>query len=373
MHVVVDTTALRSDPLRRSAAWKLLARLSQSDKVQIYLSDITRREFITHREDEFDSATAEVRKASEKLIDLVPWHESMDEIRASIGEIESRRKQVGHSFDAWLDDTKFNVLPVDDNHTSKVIDAYFNGYPPFPHKKSRKDFPDAFIYQSVVDLKGVLDELHVVTNDNNLGSKLGELTGIVIHESVEKFIKHESVSPLATRMESIAWFLEFATAADGIATDQSIVGAIETQLPGKSVEGFPEHYEATVQSYGEITNLVVDKAGFEDYGDGVIVLAFSTKCECIVEYFLPKFVLWGLEVEFAPSSYQDWNDHVFHVDQYHNLVIQGRIVFEAEPGDFDGNIKKLKEWSEIIEATEFDVQIAQINSEESELLQAIYE
>ena len=373
MHVVVDTTALRSDPLRRSAAWKLLERLGQSGKVQIYLSDITRREFITHREDEFDSAIVEAKRISKKLTNLVPRDQSVGKIQSSIDEIESRREQVGCGFDEWLGEAKLNVLPVDNNHTSKVIDAYFTGDPPFPQKKSRKDFPDAFIYQSVVDLKGTLDELHVVTNDNNLGSKFGELTGVVVHESVEKFIKHGSVSPLATRMESIDWFLEFATAPAGIATDQSIIDAIETQLPGKSVEGFPEHYGATIQSYGEITNLVVDNAGFEDYGDGVIVLPFSAKCDCIVEYFLPKFILWGLEGKFAPSSYQDWNDHVFCVDQYHNLTIQGRIVFEAEPGDFDGNIKELKEWSEIMEATEFDIQIDEVSSDESDLLQAIYE
>lgn len=103
----------------------------------------------------------------------------------------------------------------------------------------------------------------------------------------------------------------------------------------------------------------------------MIFVEFTAKSECIVEYYLPKFVLYGLEGDNAPSSYEDWNDHVFRVDQYHNLKICGHIVFETNPADFDGNIKKMKEWSEILDATEFSIQINKVSSEESALLRAI--
>jgi len=257
IHVVIDTTALRSDPLRKSAAWKLLSRLGGAWKVQICLSCISRREFITHREEEFDTAISEARKISKKFRDLLPGDSTVDSIHLNVDDIESRRAQLGNDFDEWMTSSNAVELPVDINHTPKVIDAYFGGEPPFQQKKSRKDFPDAFIYQSVVDLKGTKDALHIITNDKKLGSKFSEIDGLLVHSSVDEFIKHAKVAPLTTRMDDLDWFMEIATGDEGVSSDQSIIDAIEVELPGQLVEGFQEEYEATIESYGDVTHLSV--------------------------------------------------------------------------------------------------------------------
>lgn len=370
INVVVDTTAFRNDPQRKSAAWKSLFRLAETQQVQIHISDISRREFVTHREQEFDAAIGDAKRFARKLGNIVPEESGIADVQTKVAEIESRRGQVSGDFDNWLAATSSKVHAVEDRQTSVVLDAYFSGTPPFSKLKSRDDFPDAFIYQMVVGLRDQFSDLCVVTGDKNLGKTIEENDGLTVYQSIDDFVKSEPVSVLATRMANLDWFLSFTTSPDGFASDQSLLRSIEEQLPGQKVEDFQEDYEATIEAYGDLVDLEINEDGFYDYGNGVFSIPFTCGSECIVEYFLPKFVYHGLR-ERAPNSVEDWNDHVFRVDQYHDLKISGRIAIEILPANFDRPNKELEDWALIFESAKFDIVVDEVQLGDDEFLYAI--
>ena len=198
-HVVLDTTVLRSDPMRRSSALKSLTRLATYGKIQIHLSDVTRREFVSYREQEFDVAIAEAKKCLTKLREICPGEEGCEKIQQNVEDIEKRRNQVSNHFDKWLAESKVQIHPVDAKHGAAVVDAYFGGAPPFSQIKSRKDFPDAFVFQVIQDLKGKDSPLHVITNDKNLNESIGKLGGVTVYSAVAEFAKAPALSAQVLR------------------------------------------------------------------------------------------------------------------------------------------------------------------------------
>ena len=95
--VLLDTTSLRSDPTRRSSAWKMLKRLATDGKLRIHISDISRREFITHREQEFNEQIANATKCIAKLSEICPNELKCNELTQTLEDIEIRRNQVSTS------------------------------------------------------------------------------------------------------------------------------------------------------------------------------------------------------------------------------------------------------------------------------------
>ena len=78
-----------------------------------------------------------------------------------------------------------------------------------------------------------------------------------------------------------------------------------------------------------------------------------------MSFFIPKWVYHGLG-EDAPSSFEDWNDYVYNVDEYYDLRIAGRVSFETEPDPFDGSIRGMKDWAQIFETLDVEVEIESI-------------
>lgn len=372
IHVVLDTTVLRNDPLRRSSALKALRRLAMHGKLQIHISDISRREFITSRQLDFDSAIADTQKSIKKLRDIYPSVTECDEMQDTVEEIKSHRGQVSDEFENWLGETKAEVHPAKAEHGLAVLDAYFDGSPPFAQVKSRNDFPDAFIYQAVLALMDKVSPLHVISNDKNLREHVAKLEGVTAHSSVEEFVKDREISKLVQSTENLEWFTKFVTAADGQASRDTIAEEIEKQLPGHSVAGLPEDYEATIDSFGEIRELDLDVDSVDDYGDGLFSIPFTAFSECLVGFCIPKWVYYGIEEKHKPRSIEDWNDYVFRAEQYFDLKITGRVSFETEPGALDGQIRRMKEWAQILQAVEVEVEIDSIEVADAEVQDAFY-
>jgi hypothetical protein len=55
------------------------------------------------------------------------------------------------ALDRLLDILQTEVIPIANEHGGRVAVACFNGTLPFAGIKSRKDFPDALVYESVAD------------------------------------------------------------------------------------------------------------------------------------------------------------------------------------------------------------------------------
>jgi hypothetical protein len=351
---------------------KALKRLAEDEKVQIHISDITRREFETNLQSEFDAAIAGTRKSIKKLKDICPGVTECNELQGKVEAIEAHRDEVSDEFENWLAEAKAHVHPVTGEHGLAVVDSYFDGSPPFAQIKSRKNFPDAFVYRAILDLKEKASPLYVITNDSNLAEYVAKLENVTAISSVDEFVKAPQVSKLIQRTENLAQFVKFATAADGAASRVTITNAIEEQLPGHSVGGFPEDYEAIIDGYGEIRDLELKGDSIDDYGEGIFSIPFTAYSECLVGFCIPKWVYFGMDGKHKPRSIEDWNDHVFRADKEYDLRIEGRISFETEPGALDSTIRKIKDWAQIFQSLDVQVEIDSVEIVDEEIREAFY-
>jgi hypothetical protein len=341
-------------------------------KLQIHISEISRREFITSRQLDFDSAMADTQKSIKKLRDICPGVPECDELQSAVEEVKSHRDQVSDELENWLGEIKAQVHPVEAEHGLAVLDSYFDGSPPFAQVKSRNDFPDAFIYQAVLTLKDKVSPLHVISNDKNLREHVAKLEGVTVHSSVDEFVKHSAISKLVQSTENLEWFMKFVTAIDGQASRETIVEEIEKQLPGHSVAGLPEDYEATIDPFDEIRELELDVDNVDDYGDGLFSIPFTAFSECLVGFCIPKWVYYGIDEKHKPTSIEDWNDYVFRAEDYFYLKITGRVTFETEPGALDGKIRRITEWAQILQYVEVEVEIDSAQVADTEVQDAFY-
>lgn len=369
IHVALDTTALRADPARKSADWRVIEKLAAKGKLQLYISEICRREFVTQQQAKYQAELSNAKKSIRTIKSILKEKDSKGDVSSGIDALGSRLAEIGDVFYKWIRDINCTVIEIADAHGKDVIDRYFDGADPFSQIKSRKDIPDAFVYVAIKDVLASIgnSDLDVVTGDGNLFESLRRLERVKAHKAIADLVATHDLSKLLQRTENLDAFLGFATSSSD---NTAIVGALEDLLPGHAVEGLPEDYEATVDSFGEIRELSVDATQLDDYGEGIFAVPFSAASECLVGYFMPKYVWHGLAPEKTPTSVEDWNDHVFRVDEYFDLRIEGTLSIETEPGALDGRIRKMKEWAQVFTMMEVDVEIDRLEIADEEAAHA---
>lgn len=68
----------------------------------------------------------------------------------------------------------------------RFFNNYFTNGPAFSGVKSHKDFPDAFIYQSIVNYSAETEEeINVIVNDGNLSKALNKIDNIKTWKSLK--------------------------------------------------------------------------------------------------------------------------------------------------------------------------------------------
>lgn len=361
IHVFPDTTVFRDDPVRRKAPFKVVERLAELGKLAVHISDVSRREFVTQQEQHFDDQVAQLRVTLKELNKKIPNTDLLGGLSSEIESLETKRGHIEKEFDDWLTYYGVQIHTVSDHHGASVIDKYFTGQPPFSQLKSRKDFPDAFIWEAVADVAKNVGTLNVITGDAPVSSKIGEIPGIIVHKSLREFVASASLDSLLQQTENLDTILKFF-AADAKRTAEYIASPIVDGLAESSHTPFPEEAEATILDVGDLRELEVNTAAVEDYGDGLFVLPFSTKTECLIQFYMLKADYWGLEPEMTPRSATDWNDHVFQVEEYYDLAVSGTLGFQIEPGALDGRIRRMKEIAQVFAVA--DVSVEEIDSVE---------
>lgn len=355
IHVFPDTTVFRDDPMRRKAPFKVVERLAELGKIVVHISEVSRREFVTQQEQHFDDQLAALKKTLKELNKKIPDPELLAGLTKEIDTLQAKRGHVEKEFSDWLSQFRVQVHAVADHHGASVIEKYFTGQPPFSQLKSRKDFPDAFIWEAAADVAKTVGRLNVVTGDNPVSGRIEEISDVTAHKSLHEFVASASLEALLQQTENLDAIMGFL-AADAKKTAQYISSPIVDRLAESSHTPFPEEAEATILDVGDLRDLEVNTHAVEDYGDGLFVLPFSAKTECLIQYYMLKADYWGLEPEVTPRSVTDWNDHVFQVEEYYDLAVTGTLGFQLEPGALDGRIRRMKEIAQIFAVADVSVE-----------------
>jgi hypothetical protein len=343
LHVVLDTTVLRNDPARKKAAFQSLKRLSQVKAVQVYIPYVVKHEFLSQEEELYQSQVQKIiscvqdlqrRPLPETTAKLLESSiESFKQIKPELSQFSEYELQV------WCEVTGAEVLPVHISHGQRVIDSYFQGKSPFKKKKSREDFPDAFIWQAIFDISENLPQIYVVTNDSAVSTALTTQKNIISVRNLDDFIALEACQKIIQK-------LEFEEARESnkaanlrrvinllpdnkLSVTYSMESALVKEFQGKVIKSFdiPTHnHKATVDYLGNIEDVDFHIGQVSYYGSSIFVIRFSVKMEALLSYFIDKADYWALDDEKTERmSMNDWSDHLYSVDEDYSLEVEGRM------------------------------------------------
>ena len=172
IHLVIDTSIFRQDPQRKTVAFRSIEQLGERGHLCIHIPYFVKHEFLSHLKEEFVDSVLTFQKCTKDLKRKVSMLGIKTTIRPSERQIEHLCKaiegKIDQDFLKWTKKTKAKTLTISNHHGKRVANDYFSGNAPFSGRKSRKDMPDAFIFQSVRDLSRKFDHLHVVAADGGL-------------------------------------------------------------------------------------------------------------------------------------------------------------------------------------------------------------
>jgi hypothetical protein len=283
-HVVLDTDVLRQDPQRRGIAFRRLLQLIAEGHVRLHLPEIGRREFLTAMAAESKKS---IRDAERNLKDVpvdfltgvaVALRERLHDLRQTIGE------QWQAEFDSWCSRANVCLLPLPDGCMEAVMDAYFEGRPPFRSPKSRTDFPDALIWASVLDLAARAGSVCFIVRDERFRAAVTTESHVIGYASIGDFLLatyDELAAQIDTRM--------FAMLLDHVSFIESRIARDLTDEIAPEVEDIPKFGDDTRRTVESLDthDVAVKMANAENLGGGFFRFPFRARATATVVILPP--------------------------------------------------------------------------------------
>jgi hypothetical protein len=340
LHVVLDTTAYRADPKRHTAAFRALARLASAQELTLHIPEIVRREFISQQREQYarhvQVLLTELRGFAKRLLpDPVArfLEKSKGDLEVVDSELSIFAEQEFHDWAAKLSAVHH---PIPDSHGIRVVDAYFRGEPPFREPRRREDFPDAFAWQAILDIAESHAPLYVVSSDKGVGDACQKVTGVEAFTSLDKFVAsdafqtalhgHFASTNLNALLELLPTQTDFISSAieEPLARDLSGRTVSSDQIPD-------DNSSAIIDMVGSPTDLDLRVTDAVDHGQGLFVVPFFLRVECLLSYALFKGDLYGLpDGKRETIGLSELNEHYYDAEEYYELDVEGSVSFEVD-------------------------------------------
>ncbi len=345
--VVIDTSIYRADPKREKAAFRVLTKLATNGFVRVHIPHVVEREFSTQQLSSLESTFGEARKfvssarkrVSESLTQEVNGIDKVIEAFRAKAEAE-----VASSLSKWAADINAEIHTTQPHHGELVLNSYFTGAAPFSQPKERKDFPDAFIYESIRDLATLKGTLHVVSADENLRNCCSKVKGVTAYNALEEFLKSEPCVDAAHHLEHLKKLNQFRVNIESYAPaflnhiNQLLLG----YLPYKQFED--PHFKSddnsgAVEMMEESEDIEIDESKIEILGVDTLLVPFSCRLGALVYYSLFAADYWAMadNESLGISFHQSENssDHYLEASEDVTLEIHGvfSVSFEFDVGE----------------------------------------
>jgi hypothetical protein len=345
IHVVLDSSILRQDPRRKSASFDALEELCDKGLAKMHLPEVVCKEMQTYLAAEQQQALHEITNALGRFgrRDIpVQGKEGIDAASVVLEKYkEAILNQPQASFDEWCKGIGAKIRKVNSDHGEKVMKAYFNGEPPFKKVKSRGDFPDAFIHESIRDLAQEVGKVHAVIGDKNLGRACQGISGVKVYETLEDFITSPECHAL---LRDQAFEKEIPVVLEILAERKDkLEGAIEFDivdaLAGKTIEddNIPsDDHTAYIHSVGSLTQLEFEFDEAVYIGAGIVNISFNCVVEVQASYYIYKSDLYMLpesRIRRISASEYD-NRHYYDAEETLEVRVQGVISIEFDLAEF---------------------------------------
>ncbi len=167
--LVLDTNVLRQEGLA-SRNMQLLARLTRSGEVALFVPDFVRREFLSQRTLEVESQVEKCGSAFAEIGRQLPTKSAVrtdiESSRALLQTIHDRAlRAILEEFEEWRVACQAQPLTFDPARMERVLDDYFTGTGAFRKAKHREDIPDAIVSASMRPLLDGHKVVHIAVKD----------------------------------------------------------------------------------------------------------------------------------------------------------------------------------------------------------------
>ena len=236
--LILDTSYLRSVSISNDPDFMRLLRFCKERVIDIFVPHIVWEE---RRAQYLDGIYAKVVKANEAFRRL---NEDWDNrfITGSLPpprmDIPSRQELILKSrevFTKFASDHGLKIVPLAGDHAHRTWERYFNWEPPFNgsveknREERRKDIPDAWIFETAIDLLSEHGELQALCRDEKLSALLRSRGIAVIAETSDVLAEIDRVlspqesaeAPSPERVASEAGLDEGETATDKLTIELS--------------------------------------------------------------------------------------------------------------------------------------------------------
>lgn len=319
--IFIDSSTLRGLSPRGNEA-RALQGLVSVKAVEIHVSTVVEREVGTALADEPrvsmplnwapDAAHAKLKEAFELL-------------RTSGPVIEKGVKE-------WLDKLGAIRHAPTGKETKRVFNAYFEGKPPFKGKKNRSDMPDAFIVESLrTYASGASDKIYFITKDVKLSEAAALVPKVEVRSELLALLTEIDIARPVLLDEMLAFCRIHVSDLESAISQQLGETLVRHELTAQPLPS--DNGDATVSSYGEVTNIVFGMEDADPVGEDVVVIPFECIVDdCLLDFFVYKYDWYALDDELSSRmsvADSNWNDHYVMLQTETALKVVARLLVEV--------------------------------------------
>lgn len=337
MNIVFDSSILRRDRKLESFDLLLLKKLAQLNLIQLHIPWIVYQEITSHNlldaSKSIQNMSRDLKNFSNRGI-AIKEQIQLKAIAKQLDEIDLQQSILTH-WDVFLKESKAVLHELENSHGKLVMTSYFEGKLPFPEPKSRKDIPDAFIYECIKTILHNYSPLVLIADDNNLRKASDKIEGVTAVASVEELYALPEFQPLMTKYKEVESYV------DELITLETNLPQLRESVIDYIHGGLFDHQEifsefipddenkATIEEVWIIRELEFDKANIQ-YVDSHFYVTVKGTGVFTLEFFLYKGDYYNYNERKIRIVDSDWNKHYFLAEEDYDFEFSFKCKIDEE-------------------------------------------
>ena len=349
IHLVLDSSIFRKSPKLDSREFIVLSEMMDAGQVTLHIPYVVEREITSALEqDQRKRLTAAISSIS-KAVAYEPLGPKSSELETTLEKLKDNLDDLAFErvavFSVWIGKHKAVRHAITLEQSNKALEAYFNGDPPLKQPKSRKDIPDSFIFQQIIELKNRYGaDLVVVAEDNTLRTACedisivswSDLLKFITSPSVRKFYSEKIIGENITEIcEHVIGLAKIASKDIAEVLEKSLLSDEFRMLYGNNFPG----EDGEIYLSGINVPHRIDVEDMEYIGKRIFMGSIHAEVELMYEFSLPIYDAMELdEDKYSASPLNDYYSEVETTDAFH---FSARI--ELEFPDSNMTVQTLEE------------------------------
>lgn len=342
VHVVLDTNIYRKDPTRSDLSFKALERLCKAGIVKLHLPYVVEREFQTQQLAQY---TTELKASIAGLNSIIRKGLSptvlgitqtiLDTLNANSALILD---DAVSALTNWAVSISAERHPITETQAIAAMESYFQGKLPLKQPKHRDDIPDAFIFQTLIQISATAKPFYVVSEDDKIAQAAATLADVRVFRSLDTFIAAKEIQAEIANLEviknipeMIKLLKQFESEYKGISNLLEVQGC--DKLSGKTIysPSIPDdNNEATITGFDQPENIELDFDNLHYYGYGEFGLPFGFQATVTITYYIFKGDYNLLDEDNLPSV-TDHNNHYYEAEDEISVNVTGMMKISFVP------------------------------------------